>query len=88
MTTSPMASIAFASVKCLACQSCRIVSMTAATKLPRVCSCHHDEPEPELDVERAKWTIRPGTTPSSFAFEAVVANAAYVAALFGVVVLT
>jgi len=86
-TTKPMASMAFAGVKCLACQSEQVVSLAFAGKLPRVCDCHREEAGLDrLDVERARVTIEPDASSSSIAFEMVFANAAYVAALFGVVV--
>ncbi len=78
------ATIAFAGVKCLACQSEQVVSLAHGGKLPRVCDCHREEPQ--LDVDRARVTIKPDASSRSIAFEMVFANAAYVAALFGVVV--
>lgn len=75
-----MQTIAFACVQCLSCKSMRVASL--AEGLAPTCACH----AADVPVEQAKLVMHPAESGDGFTFEMIVASAAYVAAIIGMVV--
>ncbi len=77
-----MQTIAFLGVQCLSCKSLQ-VSPFGGAMIPHPCACHADD----APVEEAKLVMHPNESGEGFTFEMIVASAAYVAAVVGMVVL-
>jgi hypothetical protein len=78
-----MQTIAFLGVQCLSCKSLQVSLLGGDARVPHACACH----AADAPVEQAKLVMHPAESGEGFTFEMIVASAAYVAAVMGMVVL-